>query len=250
MSHPDDETLNAVLDGETGPEERAHVEGCQDCAARLDQLRRAAALVATPVPAVDELRREAAVRQALTVYDGRRSSRQGPPRWAWSAVAAAAVVLVTAIALGQSGDGRDDDRVAARDTAENADDETFAAGGDASAGAGATDVAGESAPLADDAQQSITMAAPANDLGELRDADLAEVLRPHLESGEGRLEEAGPPCDTEARRDLTDGAQLVFVGKGTYDGQPVSVLVFEAPDGKRVARVLDEGCGLLVSQEV
>ena len=243
MSHPDDETLNAVLDGETGPEERAHVEGCAACGGRLEQLRRAAALTATPVPAVDELRREAAIRGALALHDGRRATRPRPPAWAWSAVAAAAVVLVGAIALGQSGGG---DQVASPGTATEADADALATAGEAGGGdasAGAT----ESAPAAD---ESITMAAPPGQLGELRGADLTAVLGPHLEPGQPVAEEGTVPCDTEARRDLTEDSALIFSGSGTYDGEPVTVVVFEAPDGQRTARLLDAGCGLVLSQAV
>ena len=243
MTHPDDETLTAVLDGETGPDDRAHVEGCAECDNRLEQLRRAAALAGTPVPALDELRREAVIRRALAVHDGRRASRSRPPAWAWSAVAAAAVVLVAGIAIGQSGggDGGDgDDRVASAPEAA-VDADAFSTGASEGDGSG-----GEAA------DESMAMAAPAGgDLGELAGADLAAVLAPYLERPPAAGDDlAEPPCHREAAADVGPGAQDIwFVGSGTFEGRPVTVIVLGGRDGRH-ARVLDQSCAVVLRAEV
>ena len=63
--HPDDEVLSAVLDGEGDDAERSHVEGCQACQSRLDDLRAVSRAVAAPVPPPPAAATSAAVDRAL-----------------------------------------------------------------------------------------------------------------------------------------------------------------------------------------
>ncbi len=64
-AHPDDETLNAVLDGEAAPAEAFHAHACSQCSIRLERFRRVAMDVGAPIKSVAIERRREAVTAAL-----------------------------------------------------------------------------------------------------------------------------------------------------------------------------------------
>lgn len=97
MSHPDDEFLSALLDGEVPPGDVAHVDGCDDCQTRLGELRGASTLIASAVSLPPAHLREAALATALRSLDEPASIAPAPRRM--NALSAAAVLLV-ALAVG------------------------------------------------------------------------------------------------------------------------------------------------------
>src|SRR5437764_6234756 len=110
-THPDDEDLSALVDGESDPDVAGHVEGCQQCAARVDTLRRVAAAVGrAPAPA-SAAGREAALAAALAeagqqpdapvveIHDYARRRRTPRPFPGWLAAAAVVLALVIAVPL-------------------------------------------------------------------------------------------------------------------------------------------------------
>jgi hypothetical protein len=95
ISHLDDEQVSAALDGEASADERAHLETCETCRARLDAFRTVSQAVAEPVPS-DLIARETAVAAAMAPEMPRRR----PPVATWLAAAAAAVIaLAVAVPL-------------------------------------------------------------------------------------------------------------------------------------------------------
>jgi hypothetical protein len=104
--HLDDDELSAVLDASDATGGRLdHLGSCDQCAARLGDLRRVAALVAVP-PEIDELVRVRAIRSAMAAYDEAHpppelahSDRSGG-RWGSIALRAAAAAAVIALAAG------------------------------------------------------------------------------------------------------------------------------------------------------
>ena len=65
-AHPDDERLSAALDG-LDDQAAAHATDCAPCGGRLEELRRAAALAATPVDPPASEHRDAAIAAARDV---------------------------------------------------------------------------------------------------------------------------------------------------------------------------------------
>src|SRR5436305_114991 len=97
-SHPDGETLSAFLDGEA-PEAEEHVRTCAECRERLDVLARVRTAVASPPPAYDTARKNAAIAAAVdaaAATPGTTSER----RSLWRLVAA---VGVAAAVVGHTG---------------------------------------------------------------------------------------------------------------------------------------------------
>src|SRR5437763_1265171 len=96
---PDGESRPARVGGESAPDVAGHVEGCQQCAARVDTLRRVAAAVGrAPAPA-SAAGREAALAAALAeagqqpdapvveIHDDARRRRTPRPIPGWLAAA-------------------------------------------------------------------------------------------------------------------------------------------------------------------
>ena len=238
--HLDDETLNAVLDGEATDEQGADASRCPECAARLARLGQVAAVLGAPVSPSDAHRRRAALAAALAAHDAGvtapssldlRRRRRLSPGWA----AAAAVVLAGALAVPLvDGLGRNDEN---REAATAGDRDTTSVGGSAA----------EDDALADQSAMPGTFSAPPH-LGEIdlagldelaatidrdppsRDAPAAaspEAARPYEQAGD-------PACEEAARRRDPSLQGLAFAGEGTVTGRPAVVLAFEvAPPGTR-----------------
>src|SRR2546423_4496222 len=93
-SHPDAETLSAFLDGEA-PEAEEHVRTCAECRERLDVLARVRTAVASPRPAYDTARKNAAIAAAVdaaAATPGTTSERRSLWRLVAAVGVAAAVV--------------------------------------------------------------------------------------------------------------------------------------------------------------
>ena len=168
----DDELLSSFIDGELTVDERARLDARlaeePPLAARLADLRAAADLAATPVPALAAADRDSVLAAALAASDTspavsdltvERSRRQA--RWGGRIAAAAAGVLLVAVAvpvlLNQS-DGDDD---VAGDAAETmlADDEADTLGSTSDDGSGDGDGA-------DDGSLDLNATESAGDMGE------------------------------------------------------------------------------------
>lgn len=136
-----DEILSAIIDGEADDSTVASVASDPAAAARLAQLRRAVAQVATPVPNATPERRSASIAAAmaaatpapevssLAAARHERTVQQpkaSPQRGRWLAAVAAAIVLVVAIPLLANFGGSDADDTASTsfDTADSAADDT------------------------------------------------------------------------------------------------------------------------------
>ncbi len=112
-THPDDETLSALLDGDVDANAQAHVAGCEACTNRLARLRAASAAVGQVAPAPPGVK-EAAIRAAMTeaaltaakpsTLDAARRKRERRTRMPlaslrWVGAAAAIVAVLAAIPL-------------------------------------------------------------------------------------------------------------------------------------------------------
>ena len=209
--HLDDEALSAALDGhDAGP----HLAGCGACRARLEDLRRVAALVGAPPPPPPAGAADAAVAAALAavgeVVPLRPRRRDLRPILAVAAVLLALLVAVPVLS-GLGDDGQDGD---------------VAAGG----GGAALDSAAPAGPVAD--------------LGPL-DADrIAEFAAQRTAAVAG----TGALTDTESKAMVAEGADddgdeesaeerdcLSTLGRpdapvlratGTWEGEAADVLVF------------------------
>ena len=227
--HPGDDALSALLDGEATLEEAAHVEACAACAARADELRRAANLIGSPVAPVDDERREAAIAAALGArvvsLDQRRRHLQ-PPAWLLGAAAVVVLALGLIPLLGRDS-GRTD-----QDTAASAGDDA------------ALEAPAQEESAAADSTMGLRAAAPvdAGDLGsvsgdELQDLVTAALLEPKAyDTGETEADPtttvavaANASCEAELRATDTQAGALRLVGRATVDGRAAQVLAFEVP---------------------
>ena len=221
--HLDDETLNAVLDGEATDDQRADASRCPECAARLARLGQVATALGAPVSSSDPDRRRAALDAALAAHDAGviappplelRRRRRVSPGWA----AAAAVILAGALAVPLvDGLGRNDqDREAATagDTEAAQSDETGAPGVD------------QVAPLSgeidltdlDQLAASIARGMPQYDA-----SDPAPVAG-RTEADATAREQS---CEQAARQRGPSLQRLAYAGEGTVAGRPAVVLGFE-----------------------
>lgn len=256
--HLDDESLNAVLDDEATPEERAGAADCGECSVRLDRLRLVAQAIGAPTPAPDAGRRQAMIDAARRAGEpdvapppalvSRRRWR-GAPAWA----AAAAVIVAGALALPLVGDLGRDTQVQERATAGDAGNTDESSAGGA--------VADEQAPLGPgvfqaDQDAEVGGRAGVNDLGDidLNGLDeLAASLRQDLQQSQP-LDRAGPgaaptaeaarpdaedqsvgvrppqklqPCEEPARRRDGGLGPVLYAAEATVEGSPAVVLAFE-----------------------
>ena len=236
--HLDDETLNAVLDGEATDDQQADASRCPECAARLVRLGQVSTALGAPVSPPDPDRRRTALDAALAALDAGvtappslelRRRRRVSPGWA----AAAAVVLAGALAvpLVDGLGGEDQGREAATD----GDRDTSASGS----------VTEEDA-LADQGAMPEAAAAPPHlgeiDLDELDElaASIARDVSQYLSSdpapAAGRTEADGAvleqSCEPAARQRDPSFRRLVYAGEGTVAGRPAVVLGFDVtPSG-------------------
>jgi hypothetical protein len=252
---PDDDLVNAVLDGEATPDERARVLSDPDLRDRLDELTRVRDLIAAAVPPPDEATRDDNIRRAIAAgrRDGDervvalRSRRPGVPTWL--AAAAVIVLLLAGGALLASVDGGDDDAASL-------------SSGDESSGAGTEESAADAAEDAGGAATSDTVRADelARDLGVVADDDeLRESLRLALDGDLDAFEddEVEPPtdetlstlpgearaCGEQATAAARPGPRRLFVA--TYDGAPAIVYVYGPDSDLRVVVVRADDCTLL-----
>ncbi|MEY2470209.1 MAG: hypothetical protein QOF21_2907 [Actinomycetota bacterium] len=241
MAHaPDDELLSSMLDGEPAPGDTAHIAGCDECQARLGQLRAAATALATPVTLPLVHVREAAVREALLVADDassrtgrvlpfRRRSSSAPRQRRRNPLSAAAALLVAVLVGGWalSMIGRDNG---------NRIDETTLAAPAATESANALGLAKDNA-------------APAwfnaGDLGAVDNMD--ELIRrasSDLEQSDRTAHASGDVACVPS-----DGATLMWHGSLTYNGTAaVAQVVDDSP--RWLMRILAvEDCSLIASQD-
>jgi hypothetical protein len=186
MSHADDELLSSYLDGEATPEGIARIESDPTLLARVEELRAARDLIATPVTPLPAPDVDAVIGAALEagttspIVTGIDRVRQRRSERTRVMVAVAAGVLLVAIAVpvlnAIGSDSESDDTAAtadmAEDTGDAADDDAFSlealpadddAGGD------------------DDADMAADADAPADDTtadDSLDDADTADATDP------------------------------------------------------------------------
>jgi cytoskeletal protein RodZ len=252
MSHPDDELLSALLDGEAPSGDVAHADGCAQCQSRLSELRRATLVTASVVLPPAHVR-EAAVATAIRTLDEAPRQTSGARRL--PPVAAAAVLLV-ALAVGGlliSQLGRD--ASPARDTKS-----ASLAQGLVSTTARAQE---RSAPAADSAA---TLATPSNmsgaataggptgpyDAGELGTVSAIDEI---VKRAAADLDQ---PASVQAEHAMTDaslcpaepdaGATL-WQATLTFQGEAAVARAVEAQTG-RVMRILRRAdCSLLASRD-
>lgn len=252
---PDDDLVSAVLDGEATPEERARVETDPALRARLEEFRRAAALVATPPSASAEAAREAALARAGAEHGRRLMTGAAPagrphrstPRLLAVAAAVLLVVLVGGLVVTRLGDDAGTDTAASgggADATEAADetataDSVFAGGAAGRLDLG--DVAGAEALITRLVDEGIvSRSAPASALGD-QPASETEVTSGAVpgdsEGCEVRLEEADPAL-----------AGLLTQGTVVYAGEPAVFYVFATDEGpQRVVVVSDAACAVLAA---
>ncbi|HEV2809881.1 MAG TPA: hypothetical protein VGV93_05725 [Acidimicrobiales bacterium] len=244
--HLDDETLNAVLDGEATDDHRVDASGCPECAARLARLGHVATALGAPVSPSDADRRRAAIAAAVAAHDAGvtappplhlRRRRRVSPGWA----AAAAVVLAGALAVPLvDGLGGNDE---GREAATAGDRDITAAGGSVD----------EEGALADQ-QATPEASGGGNQLGEIDLADLDELAatidrdRPSRDTPAAARSEAvrpyeqaaDPVCEEVARQRDPSLQALAFAAQGSVTGRPAVVLAFEvtAPGTPSTIRLL------------
>lgn len=212
--HLDDQALSAILDGETPPS--PHLDGCDECRARSEQLLGASHLVGIAVPPPDPQRREEAIALALASYRPVRA-RWRPPV---GALAAAAVLLAIAalVPLLLTRGGNSEDAATSR-LAESQASTTFA-GDDASgrslaAGAGETaDAAGLAGPVM------------AGDLGTIDQNELRTRVTEALNSTPKVATDTPIACEDDVRTMDKQAGELVLFGQATVNKRSGFVLVF------------------------
>jgi len=212
--HLDDQALSAILDGEAPPS--PHLDGCDECRSRSEQLLGAARLVGIAVPPPDAQRREDMIARALDSYRPVRA-RWRPPA---GALAAAAVLLAIAalvpLLLTRGGDS--DDSAASR-LAESQASTTFA-GDDASgrslaAGSGETaDAAGLAGPVM------------AGDLGTIDENELRTRVTEALKRSPKAAADMPITCEDDVRTMDAQAGELVLFGQATVNERAGFVLVF------------------------
>ncbi len=244
MAHaPDDELLSALLDGESAPGDVSHVSTCDVCQARLADLRRVAATVATPVAMPPGHVREAALTEAALATGTtrrRRTSitpigRRAAGRRRTSPLSAAAALLVAVLAGGWAlsaignGGGTTDNLATSADTE----------------AASALPNIG-SAFAADDAGSGASFAPlDGGDLGAVD--DIAVVEASYEAAGTQRGKSA---ATSNVECPVPEGTTMLFHAALTYRGEPAEAHVVEATDATRSTRILRAAdCSLIVSRD-
>ncbi len=271
----DDELLNAVLDGEATPEERARVEGSAEGRRRLARLRATAEAVGEPVGSLDPATADRLVARALEVgptpvtvpgastppdptsmpsdeLAGRRARRD---RWRTVGRIAAAVAAIVVVVGGVTALAR----LAGRSSSD-----TASSSGDASSGAAAPQEA-EAATSGTDASAA-TQTPP--DLGVLPDADTVVLRYDQLlaltdTAGEHQFDSAVGAADTASRaadlaaRTVCSVPPVAVVAGETWSVTAVAVLPTGpvlvmsnglAPPATRLLVVDTQTCTVLVDR--
>ena len=234
MSDELDELLSAYLDGEATTDEAARVEGDPELQARLEELRGAAALVATPVESLSAARGDAMIEAAVAAQSTVAPVIDLARRRRLLTVAsiAAAVLVLGAIAIGvtRSRDSSKSTSFTAVGAPLSASVPTREATG-AGAGAGANDTSGPAA------------ASSTVDLGDFAELDALLAAARQQSTTAPR---AIAPADTAALAcpPPTD-ATVTQVATARVNGQPVEVRFVTASDGTSAIEIIDATCGLL-----
>jgi hypothetical protein len=249
---PLDDLASAHLDGQTTDAEAARIAADPDLVARVERLAAARAAVRGSDGPIDDVRRDTSIAAALAAFDelpaapvtaiaARRRDRSSRRTLQLVGIAAAVILLALALPLlGRLDSGSDDTAATTFEATGKAIDPSR----DASAGSGG----------------AITTAARAaaspSDLGSFHDLPaLADAVRAQVgaeastpmlagptaaEDTAGTTPAATPPCSAQVED--ADG-RLLYVALADLDGEPVVVIVREAPDGTRTLTVLDRaGC--------
>lgn len=252
-----DELASALVDGEASEAERRRA-GDPEVAARVRSFAAVARLVARPVEPVGEGDRDRAVAAALAAFgtepplaagagDVLALRRRRIPAWVGAAAAVAVLAVGAGLLLGGRDGAPDDVAQGGADTArpEAADD----AGASTGAGAGS---AGAPVPATGDGEATI-LALP--DLGSFDDgADLAAAAdAATAASSDGGSSEQNtasrvlPACTTGG----PPGSEPVLVAAARLAGQPVTVVVFVEPDGRRSVVAFDDAtCDLVFGADL
>lgn len=275
MSHATDETLSALLDGETvEPGDAAHLDDCEDCRERLQAFQRAAASLAEPVDLPKTHVRETALRNALVQAEGSRrawaatarraASAQAPrPRRRVSSLSAAAALIVAlgvgSWAISQIGSGP------ARPVTANTLSAAAAAGHRQTASGNPT----KNAPLqaapaskfgAAAAGASGAAASPALRAGTFINAgaigqyeqlaDVADRARADLDQFE--QDASTPPTETQSPCPVAPDQYVEWHATLTYRGeQAYARVVGRSTSSARTLEVLDQAnCALVESQAI
>jgi hypothetical protein len=250
--HPDDELVSAVLDEMATPEERAHVERCATCAARLEELRTVSLAVGEAPRSVTPGQRDGAIAAAVAAVQLTASAtvtplrpvRRRPPAWLLGAAAAVVLVALAVPLLGSLGGGGVTHKAAS------------------SAAAPATTAAPSfaSAPPAAGAQ-------PGADLGALDDvaalsAAVQSSVRSQALAGDSARQSPEAAAATTAKKATATTASngttgcgppagAVYTSRVVWRGTPATVYgLGNLPPGMRVVVVADGSCQTLVSTVV
>jgi len=241
-SHPSDDDLSAHLDGEA-PEVAAHVAACAVCRSRVEDLRRAAALVAgTPPPQPETQAREAAIARAMAAGTGARSRRL-----ALLAAAAAVVVaagVATPLLLRDGGQHRTSTALSSPQAASG---QVRAGAEDKSAGVAAApfdggDIGDQSDPAA---LSSLVSAVVTRSAGS-QTAVGGPTAAGSAGSSAARSPAAPAPPTTIACSAPADGAQVIYRATLRWKGAPAQL--FAIQPGRRLVVMDSVRCRVLVDR--
>jgi len=269
---PDDELVNAVLDGEATPDERARVEGDPTLRARLEELRAVSDLVGSPPPSPDDAQREraiaaakAAVGQQAEVRTLPDRRRQEVPRFLATAAAVLVLLLGAGFLVSRLGD---DDDSGAGDTAARLEEGGEESADSAAAGGADTEASPDDAAEADAPEPSelaVSELGPVADEAELYTALAAASDAVARDADVETLDEEAA-ATTSAERDLPDAegdseqcqvgldeadpglSGILLEATAEYAGTPAVVYLYGTVDGsQRVVVVSADACEVLTT---
>ena len=254
MTDPNDfdELASAHLDGVTSPEEAARVGADPALQARVEELRVVRTALGE-VPAVDSVRRDAAIAAALAAFEEEGAERDtiaapaavtplATRRLSPTTVrvlSAAAVVAILALLVPLLGDiqGGDDDA-----SSESAEEATVAAGDAGTEGDEA---------LQDSATTTLPGVAPDADLGSYDDVD---ALADAVTTGGLGTTAFNPQSEQHQSASRLCGsapATSTWVGTAVVAGERVVVWVGVTPEGRPLLTVLrTDGCTVIDQREL
>ena len=233
--HPDDEALSAHLDGED-LQPRDHLDGCDACAARLGELRRARDALAAPVPPPPAWQRDAAVARALVAVGQREGSRRKLGPWAGGIAAALLLVLGAAVGLAQLSNRGGGDTASSRAT--KAAGSAAVSGGPTPTTSGAASDLGDLGALPDTAALRAVIQPTLQQLttGAAKAAPAAPAAAPPSAAGDRTLAQARG-CVGAARALDPANVSPTAAGIATWQGTPAEVLVYALAGRPGAARV-------------
>ena len=250
MTHPDDELLSALLDGEAAPGDVAHVEDCAECQARLAELRFVVGAIAASVPVPPGHLREASV--AVALRTGEQPTRRTLPDLRRYNGLSAAAVLVVALAVGGlliAQLGRSD-RPSRDELASGGAAGLSTSAGDATLKSSAPESAAMAAPSAQDSLASGGTAGPydAGDLGSLSGID-AVIQRASNDLERSARSDAAPRTTQESPCPYETAGTALWQATLTYEGQAAVAHAIETDDAGRVMQILRRSdCAVLLTQ--